>query len=242
VSGFNNLYKCGIVYSMFSKSLTLSFLITLMLVSLTLPINTYAASCGSSNEEELDDEYDDSVDDFDDEVTDSDIDDQIRDVRTEIRRQSSRSARSDAIGVALRRLDNSIDSLDDEGDSIYNSFRDLGDRSRFEDCDDEISDKARDLRDYIRDIVRGYRDDVDDLNDDYDDIDDRRRSSRDSVRAPVWNWGDGSSTAEEEEEEEEENDRERSSEEISREISDLFKRIERLIIEFAVAKKREAND
>ncbi len=147
-------------------------------------VPVHAASCSRSDDRSIERKYDNAVADFDDEVDDLDITDTVRDIRDEIRRGGS----SSAVDAALRGLDSDIDDADREGDRRYDSFRDLRDRSQYEDCRAEVSDRADDLRRYIDDIIQDFRRDLRKLRDDAGGSSNAHR--RGEVRAPTWHWGE----------------------------------------------------
>ena len=166
------------------------FLIPVMLCVLLWSPATYAARCGASNEEDIDERYDRAVRDFAEKIEDEGVEGTIRDIRSEIdRARDAASNRAEAIDVAVRRLRGEINNLDDAGDQIIDDFRRLSRRSRFEDCEDEVADKAGDLREHIREKISDFRDDLHDLDSAADSLLDRSRTRRSEVRAPVWHWG-----------------------------------------------------
>ena len=167
-----------------------ALLIPVMLCVLLWSPATYAARCGASNEEDIDERYDRAVRDFAEKIEDEGVESTIRDIRAEIdRARDAASNRAEAINVAVRRLRGEINNLDDAGDQIIDDFRKLSRRSRFEDCEDEVADKAGDLREHIREKISDFRDDLHDLDSAADSLHDRSRTRRSEVRAPVWHWG-----------------------------------------------------
>ena len=206
-------------------------LVIIMSMLMITPL-AHAARCGVSNEEEIAEEYDQAVDEFTDQIRDNDIKQDIRNIRdaVDVLEESGRGRSS--ITSAIRTLKNKISDLEDESDNIYDGFKNQRKRSIFDDCENEIEDKADEIRTYFRDEVRELRGKVDDLKDRANDVE---GDVRKEVRAPKFDLKDADKSVRKNKADK----TNRTSSVVRAEIKLLIKKLQGLFIEFVTLKEIE---
>ena len=220
-----------------SFSLSLLFLFSLIIISSVIfSSSASAASCSSSLENDLEDFYDDMVDDFDTLIEESEIWDSLDNIEVEVKH--GRGVRSADVGFALRAAERDHRNLENDMDDLIDDILALEDRSKYEDCIDEIRDVADDFERYAEKELEKIESAIEDITEDTDSLPSDRGPTR--LKAPLWNADEEESDAERRAAPQVEKEDEKISASLLDEIQALMQEIRLLIVAYAQAKVREA--